>query len=96
MSRNMNLVSLMAVFFIASVPAFGANIKGMIINRTGETLIVKSDKGTVTVVLTDSTKTKDDTGLFGLGTSHMADVVLIPGLKVKIDGTPGEGGRVIA
>jgi len=96
MSRNMNLVSLMALFSLASVSAFGATVEGMIINRTGETLIVKSSTGNVTVVLTDSTKTKDDTGLFGLGTSHMADVVLIPGLKVKIDGTPGEGGRVIA
>jgi OOP family OmpA-OmpF porin len=83
------------LFFLASVSAFGANVKGMIINRTGETLLVRSDKGTFTVVLTDSTKTKDDTGLFGLGKDEMADVVLIPGLKVDIDGTH-EHGRFIA
>jgi OmpA-OmpF porin, OOP family len=91
MNRNMNPVSLMALFFLASVSTFGANVKGMIINRTGETLIVKSDNGTVTVVLTDSTKTKDDTGLFGLGKNQMGDVVLIPGLKVDIDGTSVHG-----
>lgn len=43
------LVSLMAVFSIASAPAFGATgdkakAQGMIISRTGETLIV-SDQG---------------------------------------------------
>jgi OmpA-OmpF porin, OOP family len=96
MYRNMNLVvSLMALVFLPSVSAFGANIKGMIINRTGETLIVKGDKGTTTVVLTDTTRTKDNTGLFGLDREHMADVVLIPGLKVDIDGTSSNG-RFIA
>jgi hypothetical protein len=34
--------------------------------------------------------TKDKTGLFGLGKEKMADVVLIPGLKVDVDGTSGE------
>ena len=95
MNRTMSLVSLMALFSMASVSAFGANVKGMIINRTGETLIVKSAKGNITVVLTDGTTTKDDTGLFGLGKDRMADVVLIPGLKVDVEGTPHEG-RFIA
>jgi OmpA-OmpF porin, OOP family len=89
------LATLMPLFFLASASAFGANVKGMIIDRTGETLIVKGDKGTTTVVLTAGTKTKDDTGLFGLGKNQMGGVVLIPGLKVDIDGT-SEHGRFIA
>jgi len=68
----------------------------MIMTRTGETLTVKSDQGNVTVVLTDSTKTKDDTGVFGLGTNTMSSVVLIPGLKVDVDGTSDDQGRVVA
>jgi hypothetical protein len=40
--------------------------------------------------------TKDKTGLFGLGKEKMADVVLIPGLKVDVDGTSGENGQVVA
>jgi hypothetical protein len=64
--------------------------------RTGETLIVKTNQGNVTVVLTDSTKTKDDTGVFGLGTDTMSSVVLIPGLKVDVDGTSDDQGRVVA
>jgi OmpA-OmpF porin, OOP family len=67
----------------------------MIITRTGETLIVKGSNGNTTVVLTDNTTTKDDRGLFGLETEHMSNVVLIPGLKVKVDGM-SEGGRFVA
>jgi outer membrane protein OmpA-like peptidoglycan-associated protein len=68
----------------------------MIISRTGETLIVKSPQGNVTVVLTDSTTTKDDRGLFGLEKQQMSDVVLIPGLKVDVEGTSDDTGRVVA
>ena len=90
------VVSLMALFFLASVSAFGDDVKGMITSRTGETLIVKSRGATTTVVLTDSTRTKDDTGLFGLGKTEMSNAVLIPGLKVDIDGTSDDQGRFIA
>ena len=73
-----------------------AEVKGMITSRTGETLIVKGDAGTTTVVLTDGTTTKDDKGLFGLDKQQMSNVVLIPGLKVDVDGTTDEQGRVVA
>jgi outer membrane protein OmpA-like peptidoglycan-associated protein len=81
--------------------AFGAasdkvEVDGMIMTRTGETLIVSNSSGKTTVVLTSSTVTKDDRGLFGLETEQMSDVVLIPGLKVKVDGVPGENGAVVA
>ena len=39
---------------------------------------------------------KDNKGLFGLERQERADTVLIPGLKVDIDGTPDGQGRVIA
>ena len=92
------VVSLMALFLFASVSAFGANteVKGMIHSRTGETLIVKTADGNTTVVLTDDTTTKDDRGLFGLDKQRMSNVVLIPGLKVDVDGTSDEQGRVVA
>jgi len=48
------------------------------------------------VVLTDETKTKDDRGLFGLDKQYMGNVVLIPGLKVDIDGWTDDQGRVVA
>ena len=82
---------------MGSVSAFAADkIQGMITTRTGETLIVKSGNGNTTVVLTDSTVTKDDKGLFGLDKEHMSSVVLIPGLKVKVEGSSDGNGRFVA
>jgi|HubBroStandDraft_3_1064219.scaffolds.fasta_scaffold05105_4 outer membrane protein OmpA-like peptidoglycan-associated protein len=101
MNRRTIVVSLTALLFLASASVLQASsdktkVKGMITSRTGETLIVKSDQGTVTVVLTDSTVTKDDKGLFGLEKKQLSSVVLIPGLKVEVDGTSDGQGRVVA
>src|SRR5215468_12037072 len=68
----------------------------MISGRTGETLIVNTADGNTTVVLTDDTSTRDKRGLFGLEKQHMSNVVLIPGLKVNVNGTTDDQGRVVA
>jgi len=94
MHRKTLVANLITLILAAAISAFG-EVKGMINSRTGETLIVKSADGNVTVVLTDYTKTKDDRGLFGLD-ERMSSVVLIPGLKVNVDGTPDEQGRIVA
>jgi|SRR6516162_235438 outer membrane protein OmpA-like peptidoglycan-associated protein len=93
--------SLAVLCLLAVASAFAADnektqVKGMIISRTGETLIVQSGGQKTTVVLTDDTKTKDNKGVFGLRKEYMADTVLIPGLKVKVDGAPDAEGRVVA
>src|SRR5215472_11575987 len=96
--KTMLRACLMAVVLLGAACAWGGdkNVKGMITSRTGETLIIKGAEGTKTVVLTDDTTTKDDKGLFGLEKQQMSNVVLIPGLKVDIDGTSDEQGRVVA
>jgi OmpA-OmpF porin, OOP family len=96
MYRKAGVLSLVALSFLASASAFGGNVKGMITTRTGEALIVKTANGNVTVVITDNTTTKDDRGLFGLDKEHLSDVVLIPGLKVDVDGTSDSRGRIVA
>jgi OmpA-OmpF porin, OOP family len=101
MHPKMIVAILTALSLAASVSALGAsqdkaNAKGMIISRTGETLVVSGAQGKVTVVLTDDTTTKDDKGLFGLDKEHMSNVVLIPGLKVNVDGVSDDQGRVVA
>ena len=101
MRRKTIVVSLMALVFLASPAAIGASgdkakVKGMIIARAGETLIVKTSEGNVTVVLADDTRTKDNTGLFGLDRKELSHVVLIPGLKVSVDGVSDDQGRVAA
>jgi OmpA-OmpF porin, OOP family len=97
MQRKTIVVSLMALVFLASLAAFGASgdkakVKGMIISRTGETLIVKTSEGNVTVILADDTRTKDNVGLFGWGRKEMSSVVLIPGVKVEVDGVSNDRG----
>jgi len=99
MHRTTIVASVTALFVLTSVFALGddkAEVKGMITARTGETLIVKSANGTTTVVLTDYTKTKDDKGLFGLDKQFMSNVVLVPGLKVDVDGATDDQGRIVA
>lgn len=95
------IVSLIGLLLLMSATAFAgsgdkAKVKGMISGRTGETLIVKSADGNVTVVLDDNTKTQDRKGLFGLDKKQMSSVVLIPGLKVTVEGTSDDQGRILA
>ena len=91
------VIGTLALLSLAAVTVFAedTNVKGMISGRAGETLIVNTDQGKVTVVLAGDTRVKDNTGLFGLERTEMAPTVLIPGLKVSVDGTT-EGGRVMA
>lgn len=100
-SRKTIVIGLLALCLLASVSVFGAGgdktqVQGIIVTRTGETLRVGNPPKQVTVVLTNDTVTKDDRGLFGLEKENMSDVVLIPGLKVKVDGVTGENGTVVA
>ena len=101
MQRKTMAGSLMTFFFLASLTALGAGsdkakVQGMIIARAGETIIVQTSEGKTTVVLGDDTRTKDNTGLFGLDRKELSHVVLIPGLKVSIDGVSDDQGRVAA
>ena len=68
----------------------------MIIARTGDTLIARNAGVDTTVVLTDETKTVDKRGAFGVREQQMADAVLIPGLKLEVNGNSDAQGRVIA
>src|SRR5215469_1309992 len=101
MQRKTIVVGLMTVLFVALVAAFGATgdkakVQGMIISRAGETMVVQTPEGKTTVVLADDTRTKDNIGLFGLDRKELSSVVLIPGLKVSVDGVSDDQGRVAA
>ncbi len=68
----------------------------MIMSRNGDTFVMSGAEGKTTVVLTDETDTRDKRGLFGWSKSHLGDTVLIPGLKVKVEGDADGQGRVVA
>ena len=90
--------SLLAVSFLVAASAFSAaqnvKVKGMISGRTGETLVLSTPDGNTTVVLDDSTKVQQPKGL-GLRKKQVSAAVLIPGLKVSVDGT-GDSTKVTA
>ena len=98
-NRKVNAVSVVAVCLVAWMAAFGASgdktkANGMIISRTGETLILNSSDGKVTIVLDDSTKVQQPLGVFRK--KQMSAAVLIPGLKVRVDGTTDDQNRIVA
>jgi outer membrane protein OmpA-like peptidoglycan-associated protein len=97
MQKRTMVASLIAVWLLATVSAFAGDTtkaKGMIISRTGETLIVSGADGKTTVVLDDSTKVQKPKGIFRH--KEMSAAVLIPGLKVEVDGTTDAQGRLTA
>jgi OmpA-OmpF porin, OOP family len=97
--RRTRTIAVILMFLLASVWVFGQNqVNGMIIHRWGNTIIVKSPESgqSTSVVLTSDTKTKDNKGLLGAREESMADTVLIPGLKVQIEGAPDAQGRFVA
>jgi OmpA-OmpF porin, OOP family len=100
MRRKQTLSSLVVLCLLACIPALGASdkakVKGMIISRTGETLIVSNADGKTTVVLDDSTKVRHPRGLVGLRKKQVTAAVLIPGLKVSVDGTSDDQNRIVA
>lgn len=61
-------------------------VKGIITGRTGENLTLKTKDGAVTVALDDDTKVQQPKGL-GIRKKDMSAAVLIPGLKVTVEGS---------
>jgi hypothetical protein len=99
MQRNRVLSRALGVLLPALALTFAAKadeVKGMIQARAGDTIVVVSGGESRTVVLNASTRVKDDKGLFGLDKQEFADTVLIPGLKVRIDGSAGAQGKFVA
>jgi OmpA-OmpF porin, OOP family len=72
-----------------------AKVKGVIATRTGETLVLATDSGNVTVVLADDTKVQQPKGL-GLRKKQMSVTVLVPGLRVTAEGVGDAQSRVVA
>jgi OOP family OmpA-OmpF porin len=92
-----NVVSLLAVCFLSLGSALAADKikgKGVITLRSGDTLTVETDEGTTTVAVTPDTKIQHPIGL-GARKRQVGQEVLIPGLKLKFEGT-GDQNQVTA
>ena len=90
-NRKPIVSSLIAVGLLFVLSAFTAaqtmKVTGMIISRTGDSMTLTTSSGNVVVTLDDSTKVQHPKGLIGVRKQKMSAAALIPGLKVKVDGT---------
>lgn len=100
LSKRWKLVALLAAFFVSfAVHAQGdkVKVKGLITGRTGETIVLKTTDGTiVTVILDDDTKVQQPKGLIGVRKQQMSMAVLIPGLKVSVEGINKDATHLVA
>jgi OOP family OmpA-OmpF porin len=94
------IVGLLAVCFAAGISAHAQDdktkVKGLITARTGDAIVLKTADGTsMTVTLDDDTKVQQPKGL-GIRKKQMSAAVLIPGLKVSVDGISKDPTHVLA
>lgn len=92
-----SLVSLLAVCLLSLGSSFAADKvkgKGVITLCLGDTLTVETDDGITTVIVTPDTKVQHPVGL-GARKKQVGREVLIPGLKLKFEGT-GDQNQVTA
>jgi OmpA-OmpF porin, OOP family len=90
-------VSLLAVCLLSVGPAIAGDKvkgKGVVTQRSGNTLTVETDEGTTTVTVTADTKVQHPIGL-GARKKQVDQDVLIPGLRLKFEGT-GDQNQVTA
>jgi OmpA-OmpF porin, OOP family len=94
------IVGLLTLCFVAWMSAHAqghkTKVKGLITARTGDTIVLKTTDGSsVTVTLDDDTKVQQPKGL-GMRKQQMSAAVLIPGLKVSVDGTSQDVTHLLA
>jgi OOP family OmpA-OmpF porin len=98
-TRRMRIIlGLLTVCFVAwtAVSAQEAKVKGLITARTGDVVVLKTTDGsTITVTIDDDTKVQQPKGL-GVRKKQMSAAVLIPGLKVSVNGTNQDATHILA
>jgi OmpA-OmpF porin, OOP family len=99
-TRARIVVPLLAVCFVALLSAYAqgekTKVKGLITARTGDMVVLKTaDGSTMTITLDDDTKVQQPKGL-GIRKKQMSAAVLIPGLKVSVEGTSQDAAHVLA
>lgn len=96
MHRKTIVINLVVLFLLTSVSAFAAGSgekvksKGVIMNRAGDILTVKTSEGTFTVTINSDTKIQHPVGLTGARKKQDSPDVLIPGLKMNFEGVSGD------
>lgn len=85
------------VIFSSLLLAESVKVEGLIVGRSGDEIIVRFGSGAeLAFQLTDHTQVSQVGGLINARKKQMAMVVLIPGLKVKVEGVYNEQRQVLA
>ncbi len=101
MSKLKVAAAVLTVCFLTSISVFSigdgekVKSKGVITNRAGDTLIVKTADGPITILLTGDTKVQQPVGL-GARHKQMPPDALIPGLRMKFEGVGNDENQVVA
>lgn len=91
------VLSVVALAFCAATSAETAKVEGLIVGRSGDQIIVEYQKGAeLAFTLTDDTKVSQVEGVLKARRKEMSMAALIPGLKVKIEGTYNDARQLIA
>jgi OmpA-OmpF porin, OOP family len=99
--RTRIITGLLTVCFLTLLSTYAqgdkVKVKGLITGRTGDTIVLKTTEGTtVTVVLDDDTQVQQPKGLIGARKKQMSAAVLIPGLRVSVDGASQDATHILA
>jgi OmpA-OmpF porin, OOP family len=96
-STSVAVLSLLVLAFITPTAAETTKVEGVIVGRSGNVMIVEYTSGAeLAFLLNDSTKVSQVGGAFKVRNSGKSMAALIPGLKVKVEGTYNESRQVVA
>src|SRR5215470_20103893 len=99
LNRTASLAVLSVIVLALSTAVVAENIKieGLIVGRSGNIMIVEYLQGAeLTFLLDDNTKVSQVGGVFKARRTDKSMAALIPGLKVKVEGTYTESRQLIA
>jgi OmpA-OmpF porin, OOP family len=95
--RDYTALCFLLVAFCTLLAGETVKIEGYIVGRSGDEIIVKFGSGAeLAFQLTDNTQVSQVGGLFNARRKQLAMAVLIPGLKVKVEGVYNEQRQVLA
>src|ERR1700745_71075 len=88
---------IVAVSFITTSVAAGTiKVEGLIKSRSGEKMVVQTPESpNLVVLLTDDTEVGQVQGVLKARRKDMSMAALVPGLKIKIEGTNDKDGQLV-
>src|SRR5215472_8638716 len=86
-----------ATLLSTAAAAQSVKVEGLIKARDGETMILQtSDSPKLSVLLTDNTEVGQVQGVLKARRKEMSMAALVPGLKIKVEGTTDKDGQLVA